>query len=205
LARIRGRIEATEDPIRVFGEEYDQGDADTQEALRNIWEVKFANRAEDFGMADRRFDQYLSVGRRSLPRRTNRTIPESHKLAAGADIKIQLLLKKPVGARLQESLRVTVYKVRVEFPTLAASDLTTNNFTVALLAPMVYIGHRRDSAIVRNQVRVSDTARRARSLSGLIELVRLLLDVASQHGNDFRFDEFYTKRGVGTSGSWPWA
>jgi hypothetical protein len=61
LARIRGRIEAAEDPVRVLAEEYDQGDADTQDALRTVWEAKFANRAEDPGMADRRFDQNLSV------------------------------------------------------------------------------------------------------------------------------------------------
>jgi hypothetical protein len=42
--------------------------------LRTVWEAKLANRGEDPGMADRRFDQYLSLGRRSLPRRTNRAI-----------------------------------------------------------------------------------------------------------------------------------
>jgi hypothetical protein len=39
LARIRGRIEAAEDPVRVFAQEYDgihQGDADTQDSLRTV-------------------------------------------------------------------------------------------------------------------------------------------------------------------------
>jgi hypothetical protein len=131
LARIRGRIGAAEDPVRVFTEESDQGNTDTQEALRNIWEAKFANRAEEPGMADRHFDQYLSLGRRLLPRRTNRAIRESHNLAAGEDIKIHLLLKKQVEARLPEWLWVTVYTVRIEFLTQAASDLPTNNLSVA--------------------------------------------------------------------------
>jgi hypothetical protein len=102
LARIRGRIEAAEDHVRVFAEEYDQGDAATQDALRAVWEAKFASRAEDPGMADRRFDQYLSLGRRSLRRRTNRAIRESHELAAGADTKIQFLLKKPSSEKLPQ-------------------------------------------------------------------------------------------------------
>jgi hypothetical protein len=94
LARIRGRIEAAEDPVWVFAKGYDQGNADSQDALQTVWEAKFANRAKDPGMADRRFDQYLSLGRRSLPRHTSRAIRESHELAAGADTKIQFLLKK---------------------------------------------------------------------------------------------------------------
>ena len=90
-----------------------------------------------------------------------------------------------------------MYKVRVDLLTHAARNLATTYPTVALLAPMVYIGHRRDSAIVRNRVRVSDGARRARSANGLIELVRLLLDAGLRHGNDFRFDEFYTEEVLG--------
>jgi hypothetical protein len=148
-------------------------------------------------MADRRFDQYLSLGRRSMPRRTNQAIRESHELAAGADTKIQLLLKKQVGARLPEWLWVTVYKVRVNLLTQAARDLATNNLTVALLVPMVYIGHHRDSAIVRNRVGVSDGARRAISANGLVELVHLLLGGGLRHGIDFRFDECYTEEVLG--------
>jgi hypothetical protein len=55
-ARNRGRIEAAEDPVRVFAVECDQGDVDTQDALRTVWEAKFAKLAKDPGMADRRFD-----------------------------------------------------------------------------------------------------------------------------------------------------
>jgi hypothetical protein len=197
LARIRGRIEAAEDPIRVFAEDYDQGDADTQDALRTVWEAKFANRGEDPGMADRRFDQCLSLGRRSLPRRTNRAMRESHELAAGVDTKIQFLLKMPTSAKLPEWLWVTVYKVRVNLLTQVARDLATTNPTVALLAPMVYIRHRRDSAIVRNPFRVSDGARRARSANGLIELARVMLGASLRHGNDFRFNEIYTEEVLG--------
>jgi hypothetical protein len=153
-------MEAAEDPERVFAEEYNQGDVDTQDALRTVWEAKFAKRAEDPGMAYRGLDQYILLGRRSLPRPANLAIRESHELAAGADSKVQLLLKKPAGARPPEWLWVTVYEVRVDMLTQAARDLATTNPTVALLAPMAYIGHRRDSAIVRNRVKVSDGTRR---------------------------------------------
>jgi len=81
--------------------------------------------------------------------------------------------------------------------TQAAHDLVTTNSTVALLAPMVYIGHRRDSANVRNNVRVSDGARRARSANGLIELVRLMLGAGLRRGTDFRFDEYETEEVLG--------
>eukprot|EP00873_Tetraselmis_striata_P025985 jgi/Tetstr1/446249/TSEL_033793.t1 len=191
LARVRAHIEAAEDPVRVFAHEYDQEDADTQDALYAVWESKFMSRAEDPSLAERRFEQYLSLGRRSKPRRTAKAIRDAVGLASGARTKIQFLLGKTASFRMPEWMWVVVYKTRVR---LVAADPA-----MTLLAPMVYIGHRRDSVAVRDRVRLSDARRRARSANGLVELTRLLLGAGLSHGagGDFVFDEFYQEEVLG--------
>lgn len=197
LARIRGHIEAAEDPVRVFADEYDNGDADVKDALREVWEAKFMSRTEDPTKAERRFAQYLSLGRRAKPRRTNRAIKDVIGLAAGARTKIQFLLGKPASTRMPEWIWAVVYKVRVRMLSAAARAAVASNSLIALLAPMIYIGHRRDSAVVRERVRISDARRRTRSANGLVELTRLLLGAGLTHGTDFKFDEFWTEEVLG--------
>lgn len=197
LARIRGQIEAAEDPVRVFAEEYDNGDADVKDALRSVWESKFMNRADDPSLADRRFAQYLSLGRRSKPRRTNKAIRDVVGLAAGANTKIQFLLGKSASTRMPEWMWAVVYKTRVKLLNNNARNVGAGNPLISRLLPMIYIGHRRDSVAVRDRVRISDAQRRARSANGLVELTRLLLDAGLAHGTDFKFDEFYTEEVLG--------
>lgn len=197
LARIRGHIEASEDPVRVFADEFDAGDIDTRDALYTIWEAKFMGRTDDPSKAERRFSQYLSAGRRSRPRRTARAIRDTLALAAGARTKIQFLLRKTASVSMPEWMWVTVYKTRVELISPAARAAATNNSHLRLLLEMVYIGHRRDSVVVRDRVRLSDARRRTRSANGLVELTRILLDEGLTHGRDFKFDEFWTEEVLG--------
>eukprot|EP00873_Tetraselmis_striata_P039361 jgi/Tetstr1/459625/TSEL_004981.t1 len=193
LAHVRAHIEAAEDPVRVFAHEYDQGDADTQDALYAVWESKFMSRAEDPSLAERRFDLYLSLGRRSKPRRTAKAIRDAVGLASGARTKYQFLLGKTAPFRMPEWMWVVVYKTRMRLVSLAAQAAVAADPAMALLAPMVYIGHRRDSVVVWDRVRLSDARRRTRSANGLVELTRLLLGAGLSHGagGDFVFDEFY--------------
>eukprot|EP00873_Tetraselmis_striata_P022879 jgi/Tetstr1/443143/TSEL_003232.t1 len=199
LAHVRAHIEAAEDPVRVFAHEYDQGDADTQDALYAVWESKFMSRAEDPSLAERRFDQYLSLGRRSKPRRTAKAIRDAVGLASGARTKIQFLLGKTAPFRMPEWMWVVVYKTRMRLVSLAAQAAVAADPAMALLAPMVYIGHRRDSVVVWDRVRLSDARRRTRSANGLVELTRLLLGAGLSHGagGDFVFDEFYQEEVLG--------
>eukprot|EP00873_Tetraselmis_striata_P019558 jgi/Tetstr1/439822/TSEL_028233.t1 len=89
--------------------------------------------------------------------------------------------------------------MRVRLVSPAAQAAVAANPAMTLLAPMVYIVHRRDLVVVRDRVRLSDARRRTRSANGLVELARLLLGAGLSHGagGDFVFDEFYQEEVLG--------
>ena len=61
----------------------------------------------------------------------------------------------------------------------------------ALMVPMVYVGHRRDSQNKRDSVRISDARRRGTSDNGLTQFTRYLLDNGMVYNTDFRFEEIW--------------
>jgi hypothetical protein len=67
----------------------------------------------------------------------------------------------------------------------------------ALMVPMVYVGHRRDSQNKRDSVRISDARRRGTSDNGLTQITRHLLDNGMVYNNDFRFEEIWNLEVLG--------
>eukprot|EP00873_Tetraselmis_striata_P003266 jgi/Tetstr1/423530/TSEL_014203.t1 len=208
LAHVRAHIEAAEDPVRVFAHEYDQGDADTQDALYAVWESKFMSRAEDPSLAERRFDQYLSLGRRSKPRRTAKAIRDAVGLASGARTKIQFLLGKTAPFRMPEWMWVVVYKTRMRLVSLALKRRSPPTPPWPCSPPLVYIGHRRRlGGWYEDRVRLSDARRRTRSANGLWSSPVSFWDAGLSHGAGaiLVFDEFYQEECLGPRRPRAWA
>ena len=59
----------------------------------------------------------------------------------------------------------------------------------ALMAPMVYVGHRRDGQNLREPVRITDTKCRGISGNGLTQITRHYLANDMVYNVDFKFDE----------------
>ena len=92
---------------------------------------------------------------------------------------------------MPEYLWVTVYVTRLRPLTPAAVQFSQQNPQAILMSPMLYVGHRRDSKLVRDRVRIQH-ARRTSTTNGLTQLTTLYMGQGFRFPTDFDFEETWT-------------
>ena len=202
-ARARAAVNrslTTSTPARRFYEQYQEADDDARRVLFNDWKLRFLNRASGDPGADktrRRFMQYLSLGANSRSTRAREAARQNLVGGAGGIGKIQYLLGKGADVNMPEYLWVVVYVTRINPISQRCIDFAENDPKAALMVPMVYVGHRRDTQAKRDSVRISDATRRGQSDNGLTQITRHLLDAGFKHRDDFVFDEIWNLEVLG--------
>ena len=196
--------EARDSPVAAFFRQYERGDDDEKDRLFEDWKRRFLRRTKvqnpTQAFIERRFGQYLSLGRRAVAKGLRRGGREGFAAEPGnADQKIQTLLGKAADTRMPEFLWVTVYvkKIKLVSNRAKANVRDTGDEDLDNLIKMVYVGHRRDSKVIRDRVVVADAGRRAGSTNGLNMTLRKLLNLGLKYRDDFDFDEIFTKEVLG--------
>ena len=181
-------------PSRRFYERYNEAEPEERTRLFDDWRVRYINRASgnpNNAKVRRRFMQYLRLGANSRSTRARKAARQNFTASGGGVRSIQELLGKPRETNMPEYLWVTVYVTRIEPISARCFEFIEADEKANLMAPMVYVGHRRDKQQKRDSVRISDARRRGTSDNGLTQITRHLLDSGLQYPADFRFEEIW--------------
>ena len=189
IRRERGR--ALKTPGADIYDRYQEGSEAQQQEIFRQWKIRYLRRgkATEEAQLIRRFKQYLSYGKKIANRQGRTGGQQAHGVLQGGVGSIQRLLGKNDALNLPQYLWVRVYVTRLRPVSERAVAFSENDVKAKLMTPMVYIGHRRDSKIVRDRVRIADARRRANSANGLTELTRHYLDAGLTFPQDFDFEE----------------
>ena len=195
----RRREYALKSPAAVFYEDYTRGSRAKKRDLFRMWSVRYFRRGDpdaDQSKLTRRFKQYLSLGKKHPAREARIGGRQVYSLRQGGISRIQLLLDKPADTPMPEYLWVTVYVTKLRALSREAIDFARNDPKANLMEPMLYVGHRRDSKIVRDRVRIQH-ARRASTTNGLTELTSHFINNNFTFPDDFDFEEIWTLEVLG--------
>ena len=191
----RRRNFALKSPAAIFFEKYTAAETDNaRAALYDNWRVRYLRRGDTEATAEklrRRFKQYLSLGKKSPAREARIGGRQIYSIRNGAISRIQTLLGKAPDEQLPQYLWVTVYVTKLRPISEAAIQFQNQNDKARLMTPMVYVGHRRDSQLVRDRVRISNARARPGTNNGLIELTALYLQNGFVFRTDFDFEEIW--------------
>ena len=195
----RDRAYTLKSPAAVFYEDYQGGTPAQKRALYRQWVTRYLRRGDqnaDQAKLRRRFRQYLSLGKKSPAREARIGGRQVFSLRQGAISRIQFLLWKPQDTPLPEYLWVTVYVTRLRPLSPAAVQFRQQDPKAALMTPMLYVGHRRDSKLVRDRVRIQH-ARRTNTTNGLTQLTTHYMGQGFRFPADFDFEEVWTVEVLG--------
>ena len=195
----RNRQYMLRSPAAVFFEDYQGANAARKRALYGQWKTRYLRRGDvnaDQVKLRRRFRQYLSLGKKSPAREARIGGRQVYSLRQGAISRIQLLLGKEFDAPLPEYLWVTVYVTKLRPLSQGAVQFSQRDQKAAMMTPMIYVGHRRDTQIVRDRVRISH-ARRTNTTNGLTQLTTHYMAQGFRFPTDFDFDEIWTLEVLG--------
>ena len=190
----RERTYSLRSPAAVFYEDYQGATPAQRRVLFRQWVTRYLRRGDpgaDQVKLRRRFRQYLSLGKKSPAREARIGGRQVFSLRQGAISRIQLLLGKPPDTPMPEYLWVTVYVTRLRPLSPQAVQFSQGDVKAARMTPMLYVGHRRDSKIVRDRVRISH-ARRTNTTNGLTQLTTHYMAQGLRFPGDFDFEEVWT-------------